>query len=286
MGRKRIATSGFVTIKLAAGIYGPTLGTLGGAVLTTYHADADRIVIEGTMQASQTPPLTGHFQRTGPSAAQRANDSAFNIQMLRARYATEIRMPSTPASGIQHLGPGMITYKNLLITGPNFTFEGMRGVSAESSSIYCVQCSIWGSADAGFVANANGSISAMLCHACSCGTRGFVSGGGSAISIQGGGSYGNGTNGIEAAHGGAIGTNATDQVTLSLGFQSSCNGSVGASGQSGYILATLATIIANQYADMYAYNMGTVAQFKANVGTMSPIANTEGNLNSISVNYG
>lgn len=291
LGRKRISTSGTVRLLLAAGIYGPAFGLLGQAVITTYHADADRITLEGTMLAGQVPPSTGHFQRSGSSSANRAADSAFNILMLRARYGTEIRMPSTAGIGIQHLGPGQIIFKNILVTGPNVTAAGSRGFSADSSAMTCVGCSTWAIGDVGFVTSGGGHLYAIDCHASGCITRGFAAVG-STMHCRGGGSYGNASAGIEAAHGASIGTSATDagpgnlNGTLPFGFQSSVNGYVGASADSGTIYAVRATIIVNEVIDMYAFNMGIVKQYLSSVGGMSPVAGAEGNLNAISVNYG
>src|SRR4030095_11985988 len=164
---KRIATSGSVTIQMAAGIYGPGVGAQ--PTISTYHADADRITLQGTMQGGQQPPTTGNFQRSGSDAASRANDSAFNIQMLRARYATEIKMALGQFGGLLHSGPGQITYKNLLVTGPNVLTQGQRGLSLVGPTIYSASCSVWGSSDVGIGA-ATGHIETFNCHVCSCGT--------------------------------------------------------------------------------------------------------------------
>jgi hypothetical protein len=110
--------------------------------------------------------------------------------------------------------------------------------------------------------------------------------------LLGGGSYGNATHGIEASHGGAIGSNATDSSasnqygTLQYGFQSSCNGSAGASAESGTIMLFTATLVANGFVDFYALDAGIAKQFKCAWGYMSPAPNTVGNLNAICVDYG
>jgi hypothetical protein len=292
LGRKRISTSGSLRILMATGIYqGHTdaaQDTPGYNVITTYHADGDRITLEGTMLTGQTPPLTGHFQRSGNSAGARANDSAYNIQMLRARYGTEIRLDASQwANGLEHHGPGRITYKNILVTGPNYTVTGQRGISSKGSGIQCWGVSCWGIGDAGYAADGNGHLDLYLCHACSCGTRGVALASASAF-LGGGGSYGNATNGVEAAHGSRIGTHSYDllQQSLANGFQSSCNGGNGFSAQTGFILCVWATSVANGVLDLYGFNAGTVCSYLSSIGTVSPAYNTVGNLNSIAIYYG
>jgi hypothetical protein len=285
LGRKRISTSGSLRILLATGIYSG-LETTSTAILTTYHPDSDRITVEGTMLPGQSPPANaGYFQRTGSSAAARANDSAYNIQMLRARYGTEFQMPASPAYAITHTGAGAINIKNILVTGPNYTFQGQAGFGA-LTNMYLSGCSVWGSADVGYAAYNTANMQCFNCHACSCGTRGFAATGGAAMGLIGGSSEGNGTCGAESSHGARIGSNASDQITLSLGFQAACNGSFGVSCQSGFALMTLSTIIVNGSIDCYAFNGGTIAQYKGSVGTVSPYWGNEGNLNSIAIDYG
>jgi hypothetical protein len=286
LGRKRIATSGAVNINLAAAVFTPTAGS--NATLTTYHPDADRIAIIGTMKPSQSPPRTSDFQRSGNTAAYRANDSAFNIQMLRSKYGTEVQIPTSgPGVGMVHAGPGSIVYENILVTGGNVLIIGMRGISTSgNSSIRVVQCSVWGSGDAGVGCDGGGYIYSQDSHACGCMTRGFIATGGGRMTLMGGGSYGNTQHGVEPSHGSSIVSDATDITTLSLGFQSSCNGANGVSCQTGTCLMRHGTVVANGNIDMYAFNMGIAAQYLSNIGSMSPAANTEGNLNSISINYG
>jgi hypothetical protein len=285
LGRKRISTSGSVNIILAAAVFSAPTGT--GATITTYHPDADRIALIGTLKPGKSPPVTGNFQRTGNSGPARANDSAANLGMLRTIYGTEVQIPPSGGLGIAHTGPGSIIYENILVTGPNALTLGQRGITTlGNAAIRVVQCCVWGSGDIGIGCDGGGYIYSQDSHVCSCMSRGFIATGGGRMTMMGGGSYGNTTHGVEASHGGAMVTDATDITTLSLGFSSTHNGSNGFSSQTGTILGRLATAFQNANIDMYAFNMGIVAQYHASIGTMSPAANTEGNLNSISINYG
>jgi len=291
LGRKRISTTGTVRILMAAGTYGPAFGAFGNAVITAFHPDSDRITVEGTMVAGQSPPTTANFQRSGSSSSARAADSAFNISMLRAKYATEVQIGSVAGAAMQHVGPGKITFKNILVTGPNTTVSGQRGFSADASALFCVGCTAWGIGDTGYAVT-SGRIDTQDSHASGCASRGFVAGGGSTMGLSGGGAYGCGTNGVEASTGSAIVTTPTDLATsppngtLPFGFSSQCNGSYGTYAQSSNIYVARGTIILNAIQDMVANNMGISAQFMSSVTTMSPAAGTVGNLNSISINYG
>jgi hypothetical protein len=286
--RKRISTSGSLTILMAAGVYsGQTDVDADGTyrVITTYHADAQRITLQGTMQSGQTPPVSGHFQRTGSSGAARANDATYNLQMLRARYATEIQTgANAKATGIEHQGPGQITFKNILFVGTQNQLNAQYGFSAKGSRIFCTGTSAWGAADSGYAASIGGGILTDNAHACACGTRGFLSTLGAASSYHGGGSYGNGVTGMEASYGGEIGT-GTSSVDGS-GFQSTCNGYYGLSAQNGFILFSYGTTISNGSVDVYSYNQSSVGSNQSSVGSVSPAWNTVGNFNSVAIYYG
>jgi hypothetical protein len=286
LGRKRIATSGSLTIMLGAGIYGPP-ATSNTSVMVTYHADSDRITVQGAMKAGMTPPTSGHFVRSGYEAAYRANDAVANISMLRGRYATEIKIGSNPGVGIAHTGPGKIRYKNLLVTGPNFAVNGQRGISCgQNSAIFCDGCSVWGSGDVGYGADSGGSLSTTNCHANICATRGFAATGGANMSLVYGGSYSNGNAGTESSHGASIGSQALDSASLSLGFQASCNAGTGMQSVAGYTLAVLALVIVNGYYDFYAVNGGTVGVYLCSFTTTSPALGTVGGDGSNMIFYG
>ena len=110
LSRKQIQNDVTVTVKLAIANYTP---------FTTYHNNAARIIVEGTMRT--TVPAYADFYKTGSSPAQRAADSANNIAMLRTSYGTEIQFTNTVIGtgqmAVWHTGPGKIRFKDLLVTG-------------------------------------------------------------------------------------------------------------------------------------------------------------------------
>jgi len=293
LGRKRIGTSGSLVIQMATGIYqgatDPSQDTPGYNVITTYHADANRITLQGTMLTGQNPPSTANFQRSGSSASARANDSSFNIQMLRSKYGTEVKLDATQwATGLEHHGPGRITYKNILVTGPNYLVSGQLGVSLKSSNCLVSGCSMWGIGDSGYGLSGSSHIDSYGSHACSCqGVGGFAFSTGSGWLGSGSGSYGNANAGVSVGYNSVCGTGADlSNQSLSTGFQASCNGGCGMMAQGSLILCNYATLVANGQIDLYAYNMGSVFYYLSSIGTVSPAPNTEGNLNSIAVFIG
>jgi hypothetical protein len=284
LGRKRVSLSGTLTILLATGAYQGF--DANGAILTTYHPDSDRITLAGTMLGGQVPPPDASvFQRSGSSAAARANDSAYNIQMLRARYGTEFMLGPSRGYGITHVGPGTINVSNILITGPNYEVTGQCGFGA-LSNMAPNGCSVWGIGDIGFGAYGPAIMNCTNCHASSVANRGFAATGNSQVFLSGGSSQGNVASGVEISHGARGSSHAMDLVSLSQGFQASCNGSYGISVQSGFMLAVYATVVANGSIDMYAFNGGTAAELYCTIGTVSPAWGAEGNLNSIAIYYG
>ena len=285
LGRKRISTSGMVSIILAAGLYKPPYDS-NNSIITTYHPDAQRIMLQGTMNAGQVaPPNAGVFQRSGSSAAARANDAAYNLQMLRARYATEFQLDSTAAAAISSIGPGQIQVSNILVTGPNFAVTGQVGFAARGGSMACYGCSSWGPGDVGFAAYGPAHMYCGNCHSCAASSRGFIATGNAELTFAGGSSEGNANHGIEISHGARCISDFAEGLSLSVGMQSSCNGGCGLSAQSGFAMVWWATLVANGAIDMYAFNMGTIAEKHSSIGTVSPAWGAEGNLNSIAINY-
>ena len=135
LARKRIAPGAYVTLQMAPGDdYGP---------IEIYHIDASRIVIRGTMNASMTHPTINDFKARGYSVAQQNTDAGENLNMLRLRYGTVIRVNASEA-GIRNVGPGQPTIQNILIQG-NHTTDGSIGVSVqENYSIECNGVAVWG----------------------------------------------------------------------------------------------------------------------------------------------
>jgi hypothetical protein len=286
LGRKRISTSGSLTILLATGIYqGTVTGFYGATVLQTYHADADRITVEGTMKAGQVPPDSfASFQHTGNDAASRANDSGYNITMLRARYGTEFRV-SGVTNGIMHFGPGRINFKNILVTGSNAAIAGQACFAARGS-MKCEGCSVWGAGDVAYAAYGPAQLWSQNSHVCAGAGRGFAGTGNSEMILIGGSSQGNASHGVEISNGARGSSHAIDRASQAQGFHSTYNGGCGVSAQSGFFFAVYATIGANGNTDFFAWNMGTVARLYSTIYNTSPAYGTEGNLNSIAINYG
>jgi len=289
LGRKRISTSGAVDIKLAPGTYGPALGALGNAVLTTYHPDSDRITLEGPLNAGQTPPRTGNFQRSGNSASVRANDANVNVGMLRTIYAAEIKINTAGTSGVLHAGPGQIFYKNLFVTGPNGAKQWpTNGFAAIHSRIVMQGCVAWGIGDYGFACVGNSSMVCYDCHANYCWTAGWGAADASSIGLVGGGSYSHSNHGMSTLSGSSILTNATDfplSPTIANGFTSSHNAQFGGLADSSGIMFQYGTANSNGSQDLFAWNAGIVKQIYSSIGSTSPAIGAVGNLNSISYKY-
>lgn len=272
LGRKRISASGSITIQMAAGTYNQRF--------TTYHADADRITIQGTMAAGGVP-VANDFHSGGNSPAQRANDSSFNIQMLRARYLTEIKFTNSPNGyAIIHNGPGMITFKNLLITGANVATPnpGIVAIGPNTgSAIVCDGVTVWGSGEVGFSANA-GYLDARNCHAANNHGNGFDCAAQGAMSITRGGAYGNGGNGVLCSANGMVWASA--EYGESEGPYFTSNASSGAMAVQATINVNYVTSVSNAI-DFYAQDMGAIINYASLAGSVSPAVNEEGNLNSI-----
>jgi hypothetical protein len=278
LGRKRIMTSGYVTITLATGVYSP---------FNSYHADADRIKIQGTMLAAA--PVQGNFFRSGSSDANRASDSANNLVMLRARYGTEIRFDNSVGFCVRHTGPGAIVYSGLLFTGANVpcaaepNFVNAIG-PARGSAMICSDVSVWGSGGFGFTCQ-GGVLTLSNCYACSCAYAGFCSTEQGVMNVNNrGGSYGNARSGVYLSNNAMVYGNAWvnhPQLGTLPGFEIMYNASLGVQCSASTAAFAYATIIGNPNADMYATDMGVIAHSYSTVGPTSPAANTEGNLNSI-----
>jgi hypothetical protein len=123
--RKIIGANGFVTLKIAPTGAFPIIGPI-----TIAHPSGDRLAIEGTM--INTPPDNSDtfFLARGNTATIRAADYVANLANMRLRYGTEIRVQNRNGAGgnydcgIENLGAGSVTFKDLLIvadTPPDWT---------------------------------------------------------------------------------------------------------------------------------------------------------------------
>ena len=175
LARKTIYPTATLTIQLATGIYSP---------ISIYHPSADRMILKGTMLTAA--PTLSDFARTGFAAANRANDAATNIVMLRARFGTEIQFNYTThfgnfapglAIGLTNLGPGSPVVRDILITGENTAApnSGAYAVMNRRTNMICKNVAVWGSGGAGFAATGGNIEFQEPCFACSCqGSAGFI----------------------------------------------------------------------------------------------------------------
>jgi hypothetical protein len=205
--RKTIGANGFVTLLLTTGVVqGP---------INISHPSGDRLCIRGTMIGP--PPVTGDFARTGPSPQQRAQDAIFNINMLRTRYGTEIRIPAS-GSGLVNSGPGTVQFVDLLVTGDQLPFTGVgwdqNGLTIPAGLAgYANNVTVWGS-QVGF--NSAGALNAYRCFATWNSHVGYH-GAGSGMWLNQSGMFGN-ANGVVATFGSLWAQLCTAQANGTYGF--------------------------------------------------------------------
>lgn len=180
LARKAIGKTGSVTLKFAAQVFPP---------FTISHPDGDRLIIQGTMLAAA--PTRANFAITGNTAAARAADANNNINMLRTRYGTEIRMAAGGA-GVQNVGPGYVSFKDLLVSGQYLAgtvgFYAVPGYNMSAQNCAAFGC------DYGFF-----SYEAFFVYdsfACGHAVCGFQAAGPGNLSASKCGSYGNGSAGF------------------------------------------------------------------------------------------
>ena len=174
--RKTIGANGYVDLQMSAGVFnGP---------ITINHPSGDRIRLRGTMIGAA--PVWNEFVATNSSAPQRAQDAIHNINFLRTRFGTEIRClddrdgSQGGAHGVMNIGPGAVTFQDLLITGQQLPIIGpfwwQVGVSVPPGArCNCVNVSVWG-CQGGFTPN--GAMTATSCFAVAITHVGFHTGGG------------------------------------------------------------------------------------------------------------
>lgn len=273
LARKRIQPTVTVTLQLATGIYAP---------FSVYHVDASRITVQGTMLT--TVPVAANFAKTGSSAGARAADSANNIAMLRSRYGTEIRINNAAllAGGVavQNIGPGMATFRNLLVTGDNTPSGNTNGAAfaAVGGPTILQGCSVWGIGSNSFNAVSNGSLSCANCFSSSAQSQGCLVSTGGTIILSDSGIFGGSGAGAYAS------TNGTVWFYTNVQCQSNAiNGCTAISG--GNVWLGAGTILTNNAGlDAYAYGGAMISTSGGiTVGTASPAVGTTGNLGSVNV---
>jgi hypothetical protein len=287
LGRKRIMANATVTVTLLSGVY---------SSFYTYHADASRIQIIGTMLAAV--PSFADFAKTGNSAAARAADSANNLAMLRSRYGTEIRYPiDFLGNCVSHVGPGQPLFANLLITGANVSgaASGRQNASAAFSTSYAaylLNVCVWGCQAQGIGVSSGGQLGLTNCFACGCFEDGFHAHAGATMIPQGCGSFGNGGNGFIASLRSMIHCFwQTGNPSVGLVAVPGCQSMFNAS--NGFFSTTLSSITfggtgnatGNATADIYSDTLSNVTAYTssgATFGTASPAVGVQGN--SLSIN--
>jgi hypothetical protein len=285
LGRKRIATTGALRVLLAPGWYSnvsPTTFNLNqGTVIRTYHIDSDRITLEGTLNTGMKPPVPGDYSRTGSDETSRAYDANYNIYMIESRFATIIQ--ARFGTGVEHVGPGMPTYKNLAVFGTYNVYSGEACIRVDNGCrVKCVDCQAVISADAGFAATSNAYMECYGCNAHQNATRGWAITGRSRAKIYGGSSCGNGMHGFEASHYGVILTYNYPAEPLSriplVIFNASCGGSA----QSGTIVSFSGNWVVNASYDLLAWNQGVLMWLGSAADVISPALGTVGNYDALS----
>src|SRR5262245_38391313 len=135
--RKLVGPAGKITVVLAAGVY-PSF--------KIYHSQLEKFVIKGTMIGPA--PTLANFAMSGASAGARASDAAFNVNMLRARYGTEIRESTTAPAGTPAgiiIESGNPVIQDVLITGQYPPVGGaQQHVGVGSSDCTLMNVAVWG----------------------------------------------------------------------------------------------------------------------------------------------
>lgn len=272
--RKIIGANGRVTFRLIQGIFnGP---------LTVNHPSGDRIIVRGTM--IQANPLPSDFQVNGFTEQQRNADAVFNINMLRGKYGTEVRIPnSVPGNpyanandfGLINTGPGMVIFADLLVVGNQLPAAGgnLNQYGAYIPAMLAARfenVTVWGSQN-GFVTP--GDFSGYQTYAVN---NSHIGIGGHTIWATECHAFGNGN----------IGFSGATAFMWQLRCSSRGNGNAGWSvGGGSRCFLQWCTSIGNGSVDLHAGAASNINfQYWPGVnqwGTTSPVVNVVGNLNSI-----
>jgi hypothetical protein len=188
--RKTIAQNATLTVQIATSVIAP---------FSVNHANADRIIIKGTMLTAGNL-TSGNFAQTGSSSGARAADSANNIAMLRTKFGTEVQVPGNPAftAGIENVGPGTPTIQDILVTGPNaYSGDAVArwiGVTVRNNRlIKTFNVSCWG-LDCGYYGG--GTIIGSYTHASGCFRYGALATTGAVFAFDHSGMFGGSLNGF------------------------------------------------------------------------------------------
>jgi hypothetical protein len=293
LSRKRISPSATVTIMLGAGRWAKDTPTLNYpfdyAVLRSYHLDADRIVIQGTMKPGQNPPQSADWYGTNSSPEGRAESNYYNWLMLLSKFGTVIRAGGFQA-GIEHVGPGSIKLKNIFVAGYAIYAEGQRGFSTSNNAqMRCYNCVSHYSGDSGFVCDSGGMMYLFDCYATGAQLRAFAATGSAKMTMVNGWGGLCGQSGVESSHGAIIsmiGTAAPNFGGSDDTFYSSLNAVAGVSSQTGLSSLYYCIIGSNGMFDHWALNMGLTTFVHSIYHTSTPDLWTVGNFNALIYNYG
>lgn len=254
--RKLISPLATVTVKLGIGIFAP---------FQIYHANTERIKIQGTMLAA--PPTMSNFAQSGPSGAQRSADASTNLVMLRSRYGTEVQIPvGSGQIGIKVGTGSMPVVQDLFIT--SLSFGQNTGIGMNECT--CINVATWG-CYSGFYVNAAGTMLTSTCWASAC-SYGFIALHGGVINVNGGGAFGCTYNGISSQ---------ANSHCVAGTFYSRCNGDYGfqAANLSDMTLSNCDGI--NNTLDIVAMQMSLIQVYVFAATSYSPAFNNFGNNNSL-----
>lgn len=268
--RKTIGANGYVDLVMSVGLFdGP---------ININHPSADRIRLRGTMIGAA--PIWNEFSAVNSSEQQRAQDAIWNINLLRTRYGTEIRLRDDRDGsqgggyGLQNSGPGAVTFADLLITGQQFApigpFWWQIGVNTPPGCrTNCYNVSVWGAQVAW---NQVGAVTATSCFAIASTHVGFHTGGGPLM-----------CNLCAAIGGTTWGWYTTFGALSTTDCQSRMNGHYGFDSNNGAGSALWWThSLGNGTWDLLASIGGSIFVVQpADFGTTSPPVNEVGNLGSI-----
>lgn len=267
LGRKRIFKNIQLDIILATGVWGP---------IHTEHPNSDQITVRGTMLAAA--PHFADFHKTG-SGNSHTSDANNNIFMLRSRFGTEIRCVGTDY-GIVHSGGGMMTFRNLLVTGQNSLIpitSHLIHPDAGTSTLF-LNVVTWGAHNGSWTASGC-AMKCIECFACNNWNEGWLANVGASILVQESGAYGN-TAGFRCYMQGNI---TLDRNPGRPGNESISNRQGVVASDASMIYVYYSTLVGNGDYDAGAYAGSTVVLSGSSWSWTTPYINTVGNSNAIVV---
>jgi hypothetical protein len=128
----RITSTGHVTLQLAGALSGIAVKYTYSQAVLMDHPNNNRISLLGAPMLASLVPNDSGYAWIGPSAPQRAADTATNLANLRSRFATELFFPGTAGGGFIIKGTMLADLDGILLTsdgagsatGVNFNCNG------------------------------------------------------------------------------------------------------------------------------------------------------------------